>query len=72
MTRERNADPACATCEHVSTDHPRAGRCGATVDDDDENGGRCPCARLVEACACTRCGNTLAPAIRNCPDCPGG
>ena len=42
-----NDDPDCTTCGHVSSDHPRDGRCGASVDDEDGNATCCDCVRLT-------------------------
>jgi hypothetical protein len=43
-----NDDPECTMCGHVSSDHPRGGPCGASVDDEDGNATRCGCLGPVQ------------------------
>lgn len=68
-----NHDPECVRCGHVSSDHPRGGHCGASVDDD-VGSVRCECSRFVEPEKCESCGGSCGAADwaaqrKCCPDC---
>lgn len=41
-------DPECIGCGHVASDHPRAGRCGASIEDEEGNAACCDCPRFSE------------------------